>query len=157
MDQKKIGRFIAALRKDKNLTQAQLGERVGVTNKTISRWENGNYLPDIAIMPSLCAELGINVNELLSGERLDNTSFRQEADQHLVACLQSEKKLRRTRSWISFLEGGGTGILLSTIQRPESIGKNMTLVIALSMIVVGWLLHSRYEKQLQGQWQPSDE
>ena len=142
MDQKKIGRFIAALRKDNHLTQAQLGERIGVTNKTISRWENGNYLPDIAIMPSLCAELGINVNELLSGERLDNASFRQEADAHLVTALQNEKRLRRTRSWIGFLEGGGTGILLA---------ENITLVAALGMIIVGWLWHSHYEKQLKNQ------
>ena len=149
MDQKKIGRFIAALRKDNHLTQAQLGERIGVTNKTISRWENGNYLPDIAIMPSLCAELGVNVNELLSGERLDNASFRQEADAHLVAALQNEKRLRRTRSWIGFLEGGGTGILLAELNQPDSLRKNITLVIALGMIIVGWLWHSRYEKQLK--------
>lgn len=71
MDQQKIGLFIASLRKEKNLTQAQLGERLGVTNKTVSRWERGNYLPDISLMPVLCHELAITINELLNGERLN--------------------------------------------------------------------------------------
>ena len=58
MDQIKIGKFIAALRKDKGLTQEQLGEKLGVTNKTISRWENGNYMPDVEMLSLLSKEFG---------------------------------------------------------------------------------------------------
>ena len=57
MDQIKIGKFIAALRKEKCLTQEQLGEKLGVTNKTISRWENGNYMPDVEMLSLLSKEL----------------------------------------------------------------------------------------------------
>ena len=59
MDQIKIGKFIAALRKDKGLTQEQLGEKLGVTNKTISRWENGNYMPDVEMLSLLSKEFGV--------------------------------------------------------------------------------------------------
>ena len=69
MDQIKTGRFIAECRKDKNLTQAQLAEQLNITDRAISKWENGKCLPDAGIMLSLCSILGITVNELLRGER----------------------------------------------------------------------------------------
>jgi transcriptional regulator with XRE-family HTH domain len=69
MDVKKIGEFIAYNRKNKGLTQEQLGEKLGVTNKTISRWENGNYMPDLSLLQPLSEELGITLSELLSGEK----------------------------------------------------------------------------------------
>ena len=69
MDSKKIGAFIAVNRKKKGLTQEQLGERLGVTNKTISRWENGNYMPDLSMLEPLSKELEITLNELLAEKR----------------------------------------------------------------------------------------
>ena len=70
MDQIKMGKFIAALRKEKGLTQEKLGEKLGVTNKTVSRWENGNYMPDVEMLSLLSEEFGVSINELISGERL---------------------------------------------------------------------------------------
>lgn len=77
MDQIKIGKFIAALRKEKGLTQEQLGEKLGVTNKTISRWENGNYMPDVEMLTLLSKEFGASINELISGERLLAEDFKK--------------------------------------------------------------------------------
>lgn len=71
MDMKKIGVFLAELRKDRNLTQDELGEKIGVTNKTVSRWENGNYLPPVEIMQILSKLYNVSINEILSGERLN--------------------------------------------------------------------------------------
>ena len=68
MDAKKIGAFIAEKRRDKKMTQMQMGEHLGVTAKTISRWENGNYMPDIALLIPIAELLGVTVNELLMGE-----------------------------------------------------------------------------------------
>lgn len=85
MDQAKVGKFIAQLRKEQGLTQEALGERLGVTNKTVSRWENGNYMPDIELLIPLGETLGVSVNELLAGERLDDAAFRRQADQNVVA------------------------------------------------------------------------
>ena len=75
MDQIKIGKFIAALRKEKGLTQEKLGEKLGVTNKTVSRWENGNYMPDVEMLSLLSEEFGVSINELISGERLSSSTF----------------------------------------------------------------------------------
>lgn len=69
MDQKKIGEFICRLRKEKGLTQAELSERLGISNRTVSKWENGDGLPDIAMLPALAKELNITVDELLSAEK----------------------------------------------------------------------------------------
>ena len=79
MDQVKIGKFIAALRKEKAMTQEQLGAKLGVTNKTVSRWETGTYLP----------EVGVSINELVSGERLATEDFKKVADSNLVTALDN--------------------------------------------------------------------
>ena len=87
MDQIKIGKFIAALRKEKGLTQEQLGEKLGVTNKTVSRWENGNYMPDVEMLSLLSKEFGVSINELVAGERLVAEDFKKAADENLVTAL----------------------------------------------------------------------
>ena len=70
MNQLKIGKFIAECRKQKNLTQMQLAEKLGITDKAVSKWERGIAMPDASIMLELCAILGISVNELLSGGKI---------------------------------------------------------------------------------------
>ena len=70
MDQVKVGEFISTARKEKRMTQKELAEQIGVSDKTISRWETGNGLPDMAYLTPLCDFLGVSVNELLSGEKL---------------------------------------------------------------------------------------
>ena len=89
MDQIKMGKFIAALRKEKGLTQEKLGEKLGVTNKTVSRWENGNYMPDVEMLSLLSEEFGVSINELISGERLAAEDFKKAADSNLVTALSS--------------------------------------------------------------------
>lgn len=89
MDQVKIGKFIAELRKENNLTQERLGEKLGVTNKTVSRWENGNYMPNIEMLSLLSKEFDVSINELISGERLDAESFKKAAEDNLVTALNN--------------------------------------------------------------------
>lgn len=89
MDTKKIGIFLAQLRREQNLTQEQLGERLGVTNKTVSRWENGNYLPPVEILQLLSDFYGITINEILSGERLNEEQYRQKAEENIKCALDS--------------------------------------------------------------------
>lgn len=89
MDQIKIGKWIATLRKEKGLTQEQLGEKLGVTNKTISRWERGNYMPDVEMLSLLSKEFGVSINELIAGERLAAENFREAADTNLVNALSN--------------------------------------------------------------------
>ena len=151
MDQKKIGIFIAQLRRERGITQAELGEKIGVTNKTVSRWENGNYMPDIATMLSLCEEFEISINELLSGQRLGSDEFRKKADENVVGSLKREKAIWKKKKLIDFLEGGGTGILVSIIFSPDGPRKTAALIVGLVMLCVGWFFRAKYERYiLQG-------
>ena len=77
MDTKKMGTFLAKLRREHNLTQEQLGEKLGVTNKTVSRWENGNYLPPAEMLQALSELYNVTINEILSGERLPEEAYRE--------------------------------------------------------------------------------
>ena len=91
MDQEKIGKFICAMRKQQGMTQEQLGESLGVTNKTVSRWETGKYMPDIDKLQELSAILGISINELLAGERIEDvTNFVKKADENLISVLSND-------------------------------------------------------------------
>lgn len=89
MDQIKTGKFIATLRKEKELTQEHLGEKLGVTNKTISRWENDNYMTDIEMLSLLSKEFDVSINELISGERFLEEDFKKAADNNLVTALNN--------------------------------------------------------------------
>lgn len=80
MDQTRIGTFIAVLRKEKGLTQKELAEQIGISDKTVSKWETGNGMPDIAYLSPLCEVLDINVNELLSGEKLPSEEYLGKAE-----------------------------------------------------------------------------
>lgn len=91
MNQGKIGRFIASCRKEQGLTQAILAERLGITDRAISKWETGKCLPDASIMPELCAILNININELFSGERISMEQYQKMAEQHLLEMRKAEE------------------------------------------------------------------
>lgn len=92
MDQIKIGKFIAEMRKEQDMTQIDLAEALGVSNKTISKWECGNGMPDYAVMESLCEKLKINVNELLSGERLPSRDYNKKAEENMMELIQETNK-----------------------------------------------------------------
>lgn len=95
MDQEKIGRFIAELRKEKGLTQAQIAEQFGISNKAVSKWENGKSLPDASIMIDLCNLLGINVNELLNGERISMEDYKLKAEEKLVEMHEQKSTVQK--------------------------------------------------------------
>lgn len=84
MDQIKIGQFIEERRKNKNLTQLQLAEKLNITDRAVSKWENGKSLPDASIMIDLCKELEISVNELLSGEVIKMEEKEKKAEENLL-------------------------------------------------------------------------
>ena len=88
MDQIKIGKFIAKQRKEKKLTQTQLAEQLNITDRAISKWENGKAMPDSSIMLELSNLLGISVNELLEGEKVQQEEYRKVAEENLIKMKQ---------------------------------------------------------------------
>ena len=85
MNQIQIGRFIADCRKELNMTQRQIAERLGITNRAVSKWDTGKSMPDASLMLELCETLHISVNELLCGKRLNELEERKESEQNTLA------------------------------------------------------------------------
>ena len=103
MNQIKIGKFIAECRKDKNLTQEQLAEMLNTTNKSISKWENGNCLPDSSLYEPLCNILEITINELFAGQRIEKEDYQRMADANLMRMLKYKLYQLSDKS-VTFLE-----------------------------------------------------
>lgn len=89
MELTKIGKFIAELRKEQGLTQEQFGEKIGVTNKTVSRWETGAYMPPTDALLIISKMCDVSINELLSGKRLTNEEYKQAAEKNLTQTIKT--------------------------------------------------------------------
>ena len=139
MDTLKIGKFIARCRKEKKMTQEDLAKILGVTNKTISRWENGNYMPDLSLLKPLSEVLGISLNELLSGEKDINV---QKADENIFnitnySRLAIEKVFKHIYIALMFL---GLFLIISAllVTEPESSFGAIYTTIGLCMFIIGF-------------------
>ncbi len=97
MNQQEIGRFIAQLRREKKLTQEQLAELLGVSNRTVSRWENGRCMPDLSLLALLSEELGVTVSELLNGRRMNEQEMLQLRDS-ITALLELSEKEQKVKT-----------------------------------------------------------
>lgn len=98
MNQEKIGQFIQTQRKLKNQTQKELADLLGVSDKTVSKWENGNSMPDIAIVMKLCEILEISVNELLSGEHLSSDVYTEKAEENIMTLWKKNDQNKKKNS-----------------------------------------------------------
>lgn len=105
MDMVKMGSFLAELRKERKLTQAELGEKLGVTNKTVSRWETGSYMPPVEVLEELSNLYGLTINELLSGRKLTKEEYREMAESNIRDTLKAstfelkEKQMFFKKKW----------------------------------------------------------
>ena len=149
MNQEAIGKFIAACRKEKGLTQMQLAEKLNITNRAVSKWETGKSCPDTSIMLELCDILGITVNELLSGERISMENYQKKAEENLIDLQQKKDKaqkglLRVELIWLA------VAILVSPIHfavnyyYPENKGTGVGLLIALIGLILFVVYFVRY-------------
>lgn len=97
MNQIATGAFIARKRKEANLTQAQLAERLGVSSKSVSKWERGKCMPDYSVVNELCAELGVTVSELLDGEENEKENLRMYDNEQILEMLARIQRLEQQR------------------------------------------------------------
>lgn len=98
MNQTAIGSYIAKKRREKNLTQEQLAEQLGVSNKTISKWENGKCMPDYSIIEQLCKKLSVTLSELMDGEDAAEDSVRVYDDEQILDLLRRTQELERQKN-----------------------------------------------------------
>lgn len=142
MNQVEIGKFIAGCRKEKNLTQAQLAEKLNLTDRAVSKWETGKSMPDSSILLALCEILGITVNELLSGEKIDEKNYEKKADENLIALKRKEESNVTKRAMIAILFSIAllTGIMVCLICDLAISGTLTWSLISVSSIVFAWVV-----------------
>ena len=139
MDQVKIGKFISQRRKKADLTQLQLAEKLGITDRAISKWETGKSLPDSSIMLELCAILGITVNDLLSGEVVTMDHYNKELESNLLEMVkQKEQADKRLLSAEVFIGITATVILFAFIFIAAFV--EMAVWLKASLIILGFTL-----------------
>ena len=107
MNQEKIGKFIAKCRKTKKITQSELAEQLGITNRSVSNWETGKNMPDLSLFKPLCEILGITINELLSGEKLNKEQYQEKFEENFISVIsnvnEKNKKLKKILILISLI------------------------------------------------------
>ena len=151
MDQLKIGKFIAECRKQKSLTQMQLSEKLGITDKAISKWERGIAMPDTSIMLELCEILGISVNELLNGEKIimeNNDNKKEQLLLDMAKEIEQKNKTIWTTMWIIMcvsIIAMLAGLFLTAFLIPEGIWQ----LVAIIAICVVFLIPCFYALKLE--------
>lgn len=139
MDQIKIGKFISKCRKEKSLTQMQLAEKLGITDRAISKWETGKSLPDSSIMLELCEMLGITVNDLLSGEVVTVSNYNEKLEKNLIAMVKEKEKAdKRLLSMEIFIVVLVSAILLSLVFTAAFV--TMADWLRVCLIVIGFVV-----------------
>ena len=142
MNQVKIGKFIQETRKEQSLTQRELAEKLNISDKTVSKWERGSGLPEVGLMLPLCEVLKISVNELLSGERLDEKLYHKRAEENIMDLLkekaEAKKKLILTALivFITVLAAATLVGVAGTIEM-ETWLRVVLIVVAIVVIAVG--------------------
>lgn len=149
MDQIKIGKFIASCRKERGMTQANLAEKLRISDRAISKWETGKSMPDSGIMLELCDLLKINVNELLSGERIMTEAYDKRAEENLLAMKQEveekNRQMLRMEYWLSYpalIAGLAMVLVAAFIEMPVWLqilltGFALVIIFTVALIAVG--------------------
>lgn len=140
MNQVEIGKFIASCRKEKGFTQVQLAEKLNITDRAVSKWETGKSMPDSSIMLELCDLLGITVNELLSGERIEMDHYEEKVNQNLIELKKKDENNRSRNAMISVVYTVTivVGILVCCLCDFAVTGKLTWSLITLSSILITW-------------------
>lgn len=146
MDQIKIGKFIAACRKEQGMTQAALAEKLGISDRAVSKWETGKSMPDSGIMLELCDLLKINVNELLSGERIMAETYDKRAEENLLEMKRQIEEKNRQLLRAEYLIGGPAtvcGFILVAVavyvEMPAGIRIGLIVFALLMILVIAFL------------------
>lgn len=139
MNQIKIGQFIAKCRKEKQMTQMELADRLGITDRAISKWERGKEMPDTSIMLDLCNQLDISVNELLSGEKIEMKDYNKIAEQNLLELQQqNEAQTKQLLKYECFIGAFASVIYIGSIFLASYI--EMPIAVKVLLIVFGIII-----------------
>ena len=139
MDQVKIGKFISELRKERKLTQEQLAEKLGVSQKSVSRWETGKNMPDMSLLKGLSSELGITVSELLDGER--SLAEGKSADEAINQIINYSMKTKREQIFskqdVDFISGVIAALVVIILGISAFAGMQTIPLVVLGLVGIG--------------------
>ncbi len=148
MNQEKIGKFIAKCRKKKNMTQQELSDKLGVSDRTIGNWENGRNMPDLSLFKPLCKQLDVSINELLSGEYLTCNNYQERSEENILDTIEySNKKIVKYSKFIYLLLivfGLFIVITAITICPAESSWGSIYSAIGVTIFIIGIGLNFRH-------------
>ena len=142
MNQEKIGKFISECRKSKKITQSQLAEQLGVTDRSVSNWENGKNMPDLSLWKPLCEILHITINELLSGEKIKEGNNQEKWEENMMNTIDySSKKMKQKNQMIGFILLL-SGVFISTLGlmafHPDSHSCSFSIIIGILLSTIGF-------------------
>lgn len=138
MNQEKIGKFIAENRKSKRITQSELAEKLGVTDRAVSNWENGKNMPELSLFKPLCDILEISINELMSGEKINNKEYTEKLEENFINTIDYiDKKNIKTndKKSVFWLIIGITGVCLSQFIFNDYEIKDYLTIVSLILII----------------------
>lgn len=146
-----IGKFIAECRREVNMTQVQLADRLGITNRAVSKWETGKSLPDASIMLELCDELNISVSELLSGRKLDNEEEKTMAENNMMNMILAKEQIGNLKIATEVLIVAGIiiTITLTSILAKTNIEKITTILSGGFVWIYGMWMRVKLRKSLK--------
>lgn len=149
MNQEKIGKFILECRKNKKLTQSELAEKLGVTDKSISNWENGRNMPDLSLFKPLCSILEISINDLISGEKVSKDKYQDKFEENIINTIDyTNKKINEKNNFIGIIFivfGSILAITAMTIFPSESSWGSIYSVLGAIISLIGV---SKFTKKL---------
>lgn len=152
MGQAKIGNFIAECRKNKNMTQAELAEKLNITDRAVSKWETGKGMPDSSIMLDLCNELQISVNELLSGEKIEMNDYNEKYEQNLLEMKRQKEEADKSLLTMEIVIGVLSSVLLLVLVFTASLAamtdwlRILLIITGIVLFIVGILFAIRIEQ-----------
>lgn len=141
MNQEKIGKFIAKCRKEKNMTQLELAEKLGVTDKSIGNWENARCMPDLSLFQPLCEELGISINDLISGERIKEEECQQKFEENIIHTIAyTNKKIQKKNNMLGLVIASfGLMIVITALVvfKSESSWSSIYAIVGVNIFALG--------------------
>ncbi len=152
MNQIQIGKFISAKRKEQGLTQMQLAEKLGITDRAVSKWETGKSLPDASIMLELCSILKITVNDLLCGEVVSMKNYNEQTEKNLIEMIRQKEEADKRLLWLEIFIGVistvflFTMILIAALIEMQDWTRILLIVFGFAVFLTGILTAVRLEQ-----------
>lgn len=139
MDQIQIGKFIAECRKENKLTQAQLAEKLGVSDRAVSKWETGRCMPDSSLMPELCELIGISINDLFNGRRVTMENYNKAAEAAMLQMKKNEEQKNRMLLRMEWVIGGSALFTLAFALCIASLTEGLSDTAKGAIIILGFV------------------